>query len=88
MDFYKILEESGSYWIVFFLFIRGNLDRFFTFISHIYNVSKLKVITLIRKNMGKYIIVRNRGESSLFKTLEECEQKCKEINQGDSSAAF
>ena len=38
--------------------------------------------------MGKYIIVRNRGESSLFKTLEECEQKCKEINQGDSSAAF
>lgn len=34
------------------------------------------------------INVRNRGESSLFKTLEECEQKCKEINQGDSSAAF
>ena len=32
-----------------------------------------------------YINVRNRGESSLFKTLEECEQKCKEINQGESS---
>lgn len=35
-----------------------------------------------------YINVRNRGESSLFKTLEECEQKCKEINQGESSSAF
>lgn len=35
-----------------------------------------------------YINVRNRGESSLFKTLEECEQKCKEINQGESGAAF
>lgn len=34
------------------------------------------------------INVRNRGESSLFKTLEECEQKCKEINQGEISAAF
>ena len=31
---------------------------------------------------------KNIGESSLFKTFEECEQKCKEINQGDSSAAF
>ena len=31
---------------------------------------------------------KNIGESSLFKTLEECEQKCKEINQGESSAAF
>ena len=28
---------------------------------------------------------KNIGESSLFKTLEECEQKCKEINQGESS---
>ena len=31
---------------------------------------------------------KNIGESSLFKTFEECEQKCKEINQGESSAAF
>ena len=30
---------------------------------------------------------KNIGESSLFKTFEECEQKCKEINQGESSAA-
>ena len=35
-----------------------------------------------------YINVRNRGESSLFKTLKECEQKCKDINQGESSAVF
>ena len=33
-------------------------------------------------SIGEYINVRNRGESSLFKTFEECEQKCKEINQG------
>ena len=39
-------------------------------------------------SIGEYINVRNRGESSLFKTCEECEQKCKEINQGESSAAF
>ena len=39
-------------------------------------------------SVGEYVNVRNRGESSLFKTLEECEQKCKEINQGVSSAAF
>lgn len=39
-------------------------------------------------SVGEYINVRNRGESSLFKTLEECEQKCKEINQGESSATF
>lgn len=36
----------------------------------------------------EYINVRNRGESSLFKTLEECEYKCKEINQSKSSAAL
>ena len=39
-------------------------------------------------SVGEYINVRNRGEVSLFKTFDECEQKCKEINQGDSSAAF
>ena len=39
-------------------------------------------------SIGEYINIRNRGESSLFKTLEECEQKCKEINQGESSATF
>ena len=39
-------------------------------------------------SIGEYINVRNRGESSLFKTCEECEQKRKELNQGDSSAAF
>lgn len=39
-------------------------------------------------SVGEYINARNRGESSLFKTLEECEQKCKEINQDESSAAF
>lgn len=38
--------------------------------------------------IGECINVRNRGESSLFKTFEECEQKCKEINQGESNAAF
>ena len=44
------------------------------------------VITIKYKvdSVGEYINVRNRGESSLFKTLEECEQKCKEINQGES----
>lgn len=39
-------------------------------------------------SVGKYINVRNREENSLFKTLEECEQKCKEINQGESSTVF
>lgn len=39
-------------------------------------------------SVGEYINVRNRGESSLFKTFEECEQKCKEINRGESSATF
>ena len=33
--------------------------------------------------MGEYINIKNRSESTLFKTLEECEQKCKEINQGE-----
>lgn len=48
------------------------------------------VVTIKYKvdSVGEYINIRNRGESSLFKTLEECEQKCKEINQGESSAAF
>lgn len=46
------------------------------------------VITIKYKvdSVDDYINVRNRGESSLFKTLEECEQKCKEINQGESSS--
>lgn len=39
-------------------------------------------------SVGEYINVRNREENSLFKTLEECEHKCKEINQGESIAAF
>lgn len=39
-------------------------------------------------SVGEYINVRNRNEQSLFKTLEECEQKCKEINQGESGSAF
>ena len=39
-------------------------------------------------SVDDYINVRNIGESSLFKTFEECEQKCKEMNQGESSAAF
>lgn len=34
--------------------------------------------------IGEYINVRNRNESTLFKTLEECEQKCREINQGET----
>lgn len=48
------------------------------------------VVTIKYKvdSVGEYINIRNRGESSLFKTLEECEQKCKEINQGESSAVF
>lgn len=33
-------------------------------------------------SVGEYVNIRNRSESTLFKTLEECEQKCKEINQG------
>lgn len=28
--------------------------------------------------------IRNRSENTLFKTLEECKQKCKEINQGEA----
>lgn len=48
------------------------------------------VVTIKYKvdSVGEYINVRNRGENSLFKTLEKCEQKCKEINQGESIAAF
>lgn len=38
--------------------------------------------------VGEYINVRNRSENTLFKTLEECEQKCKEINQGGGSNVF
>lgn len=37
--------------------------------------------------IGEYINV-SRNESTLFKTLEECEQKCKEINQGGGSDVF
>lgn len=39
-------------------------------------------------SVGEYINIRNRSEAGLFKTLEECKQKCKEINQGESGAAF
>lgn len=48
------------------------------------------VVTIKYKvdSVGEYINVRNRGESSLFKSLEECEQKCKEINQGECNAVF
>ena len=48
------------------------------------------VVTIKYKvdSVGEYINIRNRGESSLFKTLEECEQKCKEINQGECNAVF
>lgn len=50
-----------------------------------------KIITAWRKTIIKYkvdsigdhIDIKNRTESSLFKTLAECEQKCKEINQGN-----
>ena len=35
-------------------------------------------------SVGEYINIRNRSENTLFKTLEECEQKCKEINQGEA----
>ena len=35
-----------------------------------------------------YVNVKNRAENSLFKTLEECEQKCIEINQGVSVGQF
>jgi len=34
--------------------------------------------------IGEYVNIRNRSENALFKTLEECEQKCKEINQGEA----
>ena len=34
-------------------------------------------------SIGDHIDIKNRTESSLFKTLAECEQKCKEINQGN-----
>ena len=33
-------------------------------------------------SVGEYLNIRNRSENTLFKTLEECEQRCKEINQG------
>lgn len=49
------------------------------------NVTKIKYKV---DSVGEYINIRNRNEKSLFKTLEECEQMCKEINQGESSAAF
>lgn len=35
--------------------------------------------------VGEYTSIRNRSESTLFKTLEDCEQKCKEINQGETA---
>ena len=35
-------------------------------------------------SVGEYLNIRNRSENTLFKTLEECEQKCKEINQGEA----
>lgn len=35
-------------------------------------------------SVGEYVNIRNRSENTLFKTLEECEQKCKEINQGET----
>lgn len=46
------------------------------------------VVTIKYKTdaVGEYINIKNRGESSLFKTFEECEQKCKEINQDKSSS--
>ncbi len=37
-------------------------------------------------SIGDHIFyIKNREESSLFKTFEECEQKCKEINQGNNN---
>lgn len=48
-------------------------------------------VTIIKykvDSVDDYINVRNRGESPLFKTFEEYEQKCKEINQGESGATF
>ena len=33
-------------------------------------------------------IVKNRPEKSLFKTLEECKAKCKEINTGVTTGMF
>ena len=39
-------------------------------------------------SVGEYINIRNRNEKSLFKTLEECEQVCKEINQGEATGQF
>ena len=35
-------------------------------------------------SVGEYLNIRNRSENTLFKTLEECEQRCKEINQGEA----
>lgn len=37
-------------------------------------------------SVGEYLNIRSRNENVLFKTLEECEQKCKEINQGEAGA--
>lgn len=34
-------------------------------------------------SVGEDVNIRNRSENTLFKTLEECEQKCKEINLGE-----
>ena len=42
-------------------------------------------VTTIKYKVDSVDDYKNIGESSLFKTLEECEQKCKEINQGKSS---
>ena len=39
-------------------------------------------VTTIKYKVDPLGGVRNRNENTLFKTLEECEQECREINQG------
>lgn len=46
-----------------------------------------KDVTIVKYKVdpvGEYVNIKNRRENTLFKTLEECEQKCKEINQGEA----
>lgn len=46
---------------------------------------KYKVSTIGEYTGIAHTNIRNRSESCLFKTLEECEEKCKDINLGKAS---
>lgn len=74
---------STSTWIILIIVLIIVDQVFITPLEDHQRMTKYKV-----DSIEEYTNVRNRGESSLFKTFEECEQKCKEINQGESSITF